>query len=244
MPDGISPPDSGTHNQPIYKMQVFYGFEQLPSDFADNRQRAVAVGSFDGVHRGHRLLIAQMAELGESVVVTFDPHPRQVLRGENRLLTTLPEKLELLAETPVDYVVVVPFTLEFSRIDSETFTEEYLIKRLGARYVLSGEGHHFGHNRGGTEGMLREHGLSTRYTGRYENISSTDIRSAIERGDMRTAGEMLGGPYLILTSPHDPTKLLPPDDREYEVECDGKRSRMRINREIFGGPFERIRIIG
>lgn len=234
-------------------MQIHYGFETLPP----LHRTAVAVGSFDGVHRGHRLLIQQLNHIahhdlapeGESVVVTFDPHPRQVLKGDNRLLSTLPEKLELLAETEIDHVVVVHFTPEFSRIDSETFTRDYLKGKLHAEVVLSGEGHHFGHNRSGTTAQLERDGIHTAHLGRFENISSTAIRAAIEAGDMATAAEMLGGPYLILTTPpHDATKLLPPDG-EYRVECSGRGTplaRLHIDNQLFQHDNlpERIRILG
>ncbi|WP_274958185.1 FAD synthetase [Millionella massiliensis] len=234
-------------------MQVHYGFDTLPP----LRRTAVAVGSFDGVHRGHRLLIDRLNHIahtdlapdGQSVVVTFDPHPRFVLKGENRLLSTLPEKLELLGETGVDHVIVVHFTLEFSRIDSETFTQKYLIERLHAETVLSGEGHHFGHNRSGSAAQLEQDGIHTANLGRYENISSTAIRAAIEAGDMETAGHMLGGPYLIRTdTPHDPTKLLPPAG-EYRVQVPGasqSEERMWIDSSLFAAParYPRIRILG
>lgn len=234
-------------------MQIHYGFDHLPRF----RQTVVAVGSFDGVHRGHRLLIDRLNRIanndlgpdGESVVVTFDPHPRSVLKGENRLLSTLPEKLELLSETEIDHVIVVHFTPEFSRIDSETFTRDYLKGLLKARTVLSGEGHHFGHNRSGSTEMLERDGIRTANLGRYENISSTSIRTAIQEGDMEAAAYMLGGPYLIVTEPpHDPTKLLPPPAL-YRValpDSDHAEQYMRIDRSIFGNPQmpRRIRVLG
>lgn len=231
-------------------MRVHYGFENLPPGL---KNTAVAVGSFDGVHRGHRLLIGQLADIargqnltGGAVIVTFDPHPRLVLRGENRLLSTLPEKLELLAETQAEHVIVVNFTPEFSRIESDAFTRDYLIGLLDAQVVLSGDGHHFGHNRSGTADQLEGQGIGTHYTGRYENISSTDIRTAIERGEMEAARDMLGGGYLIRTGePHDPTKLLPPSgDYTVLIDRDIFPKTLRIDDSIFNGPFERVRIIG
>lgn len=234
-------------------MLVHYGFDHLPPF----RRTAVAVGSFDGVHRGHRMLIDRLNNIahhdmgpdGESVVVTFDPHPRFVLKGENRLLTTLPEKLELLAETGIDHTVVVHFTPEFSRIDSETFTQEYLKGLLKARTVLSGEDHHFGHNRSGSTEMLERDGIRTANLGRYENISSTSIRAAIEAGDMEAAAYMLGGSYLIVTEPpHDPTKLLPPAAVYRVVLPDSGNAEqyMQIDPSIFGNPEipGRLRILG
>lgn len=235
-------------------MEVHEGFDDLP----DFRSTAVAVGSFDGVHRGHRLLIGRLNDIahgrlaargGESVVVTFDPHPRLVLRGENRLLSTLPEKLELLAETGVDHVVVVRFTQEFSRIDSRTFMRDYLRGRLKAEAVLSGEDHHFGRDRSGSTEALERDGIRTANVGRYENISSTAIRAAIEAGEMETAAAMLGAPYLIRTDlPHDPTKLLPPPG-EYRVALpdEGMREiRMRLDSSLFllNDSPRRIRVLG
>lgn len=235
-------------------MEVHYGFDRLPSF----RHTAVAVGSFDGLHRGHRLLLARLRDAahretepgGESVVVTFDPHPGQVLRGENRLLSTLAEKLDLLAETAVDHVVVVRFTPEFSRIDSETFTQKYLKGCLKARTVLSGEDHHFGHDRSGSIGMLARDGIRTAHLGRYENISSTAIRDAIATGDMEGAAYMLGGPYLIRTDTlSDPAKLLPPAG-EYRVcfpDLDNEETRLTIDASLCKRAADlplRIRVLG
>lgn len=226
-------------------MQIHYGFDHLPPI----RSAAVSVGSFDGVHRGHRILIEQLSALaresdGESVIVTFDPHPRLVLRGENRLLSTLPEKLELLAQTSIDHVIVVNFTPQFSRISSEEFTRDYLRGRLGAVSILSGHEHHFGHNRGGTIATLDGSGLQASHLDRFEQISSTAIRTAITNGDMESANRMLASPYLIITAPHEATKLLPPVGR-YPVTIDGKRTTAQIDTSIFdSGKRERIEIIG
>lgn len=234
-------------------MEVHRGFDRLPVF----RQTAVAVGSFDGVHRGHRLLIDRLNAIAhheleagsESVVVTFDPHPRLVLRGSNRLLSTLDERLDLLSETGIDHVVVVRFTPEFSRIDSETFTRDYLQGRLRAVAVLSGDDHHFGRDRSGSTGALSRSGLQTARLGRYENISSTAVRAAVEAGEMETAAALLGGPYLIRTDPpHDPTKLLPPVG-EYRVllpDEDNREVRLTVDRSLFlrDDRPRRLRILG
>lgn len=226
-------------------MHIHYGFDDL-SLIASS---VVSVGSFDGVHRGHRLLIrnlnAQAREMGsESVIVTFDPHPRLVLRGENRLLSTLTEKLALLAQTEIDHVVVVSFTPEFSRISSEEFTRDYLRARLGAVAIISGHEHHFGHNRAGTSASLDGSGLKASHLDRYEQISSTSIRAAIAQGDMRAANHMLERPYLVITSPSEPTKLLPPVG-EYQLLIDGVEQRGVIDPTIFENPIpRRIEIIG
>lgn len=238
-------------------MKVHYGFDNLPQF----QRTSVAVGSFDGVHRGHRLLIGRLNEIahrgdlapdGESIVVTFDPHPQLVLKGKNKLLSTLVEKLVLLGETGVDHVVVVPFTREFSQIDSESFTRDYLQGLLRAHVVLTGEEHHFGHNRSGSAELLKDNGIHTGNLGRYENISSTSIRAVIEAGRMEDAANMLGGGYLIHTSsPHDITKLLPPPT-EYTVTLHSDNNqpyrtiRLRIDDSIFGNPNlpEWVRIVG
>lgn len=210
-------------------MRAYYGFDNLP--VMDNP--AVAVGSFDGVHRGHRLLVNELvtvarANNGKSVLVTFDPHPRQLLRGENRLLTTLDEKLELLAETELDCVVVVNFTLEFSRLSHTEFLEKYIRGKLNVHTLLNGEGHYFGHNRQGDDKKATQHGLTTRKLARYRNISSTQIRNCIECGKVAEAVELLStNGYLIKTPIIDNAKLLPPDS-VYRVLIDGKEHVINI----------------
>lgn len=189
-------------------MRVFYGFEHR------FHKAVVAVGSFDGVHRGHRLLIEQMnakalAIGGEAVVVTFDPHPRWVLRGENRLLTTLEEKLVLLEQAGAENVVVVNFTREFSMVEPSVFVQQYLIDALGVVVVFTGQGHSFGRNRGGDEHFLTQFPVECCHVDRFENISSTAVRMAIENGDMELASQLLGADYLVITPVVRPPKLLP-----------------------------------
>lgn len=225
-------------------MRIHHGFDHLPAI----HRPAVAIGSFDGVHRGHRLLIEQLQSLskqnkGESVVVTFEPHPRLVLHGENRLLTTLPEKLRLLSETPVKHVIVVPFTEEFSRIPGQQFINDFLLEKLGATVVLSGDRHHFGRDRSGNLEKIDQSGIETLRLERYDNISSTAVREAVEAGDMDRAADMLGGSYLILTEPYEPSKLLPPPG-EYLVQTVSGLERMLIDPSIFEGPAREIRIVG
>lgn len=195
-------------------MNVYYDFENLPPI----NSSVVSVGSFDGVHRGHRLLIEQVrqqASLLEAlpIVVTFDPHPRLVLKGENHLLSTLDEKLLLLAETGIENVVVIHFTEEFSKISHEDFIETFLIGKLHAQEIVSGDSLHFGHSRQGNERTIAEHGIENCHLGRIDNISSTAIRQAIQSGDMTQATRLLGGGYLIKGPVTDPTKLLPPDGK-------------------------------
>ena len=130
-------------------MRVFHGFEHLPRFI----RPAVTVGSYDGVHRGHRALIERLvaearAQGGESIVLTFEPHPRITLgRAEGlQLLTTLEEKVALLAGLGVDNVIVIPFDRRFSALSSLEFVEEYLIGRVGAETLVAGFNHRFGHD--------------------------------------------------------------------------------------------------
>lgn len=223
-------------------MRVFHGFEGLPA--FDNA--CVAVGSFDGVHRGHRLLIEQLNSLarthsGQSVVITFDPHPRQVLRGENRLLTTLAEKLFLLGQTGVDNVIVVDFTLEFSRLTPLEFVDRCIVGAVGAKLLVTGEDHFFGHNRGGNSSVLEQMGLLAYRLERFDNISSTMIREAIAAGDMPRVAELLGGDYLIDPQSIDDFKLFPPRG-VYLVEVEGCETLLEISRESIVEVIHRLRI--
>lgn len=226
-------------------MRVFYGFDNLPVI----ESPVVTIGSFDGVHRGHRLLIGQMNDLarergGESVVITFDPHPRQLLKGENRLLSTLDEKLELLGETGVDNVIVVRFTLEFSRVSYQDFIEKYIVAQLHAQLLIVGQGHHFGHNRQGSVEALPQYGIQIMRLERYENISSTQIREAIDRGDMTGAVALLGSSgYLIHLPIEESSKLLPALGREYLLEMGGERMEVRLDRIFLRSCKKKIRIL-
>ncbi len=201
-------------------MNVYSGFGHRFKD------AVVVVGSFDGVHRGHRLLIDMLNREadgvdGDAVVVTFDPHPRQVLRGENRLLTTIEERLWLFERSGVRNVVVVNFDSEFAAIDAESFVRDYLCERLGALKVFTGQGHTFGRNRGGEATLYQKYGLSEINIDRIDNISSTLVRGSVENGHMIKAAELLGDSYLVFTPISDLSKILPPSGM-YECEVDGE----------------------
>lgn len=193
-------------------MKVFRGFGELREPFDGGA--VVAVGSFDGVHRGHRMLFerlrAEALSIGaQAVVVTFDPHPRSVVRGDNRLLSTTPEKLILLDHAGVENVVVVPFTAEFRMLSGEEFLRDMLIERLGMRVMFAGESHHFGHDRRSGRDLCALYGVKWVELERLENISSTMIRDLIECGDLARAEELLGEPYLVLEPVTDPSKIVP-----------------------------------
>lgn len=189
-------------------MRVFRDIEQIRGQV---KRGVVCVGSFDGLHRGHmelfRLMNKKAKEIGgESVVVTFDPHPRLVLKGENRLLMSLTEKLDLLEEAEVGNVLVIEFTKEFSKIEYGDFVRDYLVGGIGAQVVFSGDGHHFGKDKKGTSEMLKEFGLEVHNIERVDGISSTAVRDAIENGNFEVAEKMLGRPLTKMEMTKNITK--------------------------------------
>ncbi|MEY4251222.1 MAG: adenylyltransferase/riboflavin kinase [Actinomycetota bacterium] len=175
-----------------------------------NERAVITIGAYDGVHRGHRAVIAQVqaraAELGaRSVVVTFDRHPASVIRPDAapRLLTNPAQKLELLADTGVDATVVVPFSPEQARETPVDFVERVIVNALRTQAVIVGSDFHFGHMRQGNITLLREMGerhdftcepvvLVPRADGVDEPISSTAIRRALAGGEIETATRLLG----------------------------------------------------
>lgn len=173
---------------------------------------AVSIGAYDGVHAGHRALIArtldEAARLGSaSAVVTFDRHPATVVRPASapRLLTDLDQKLELLASTGVDVTVVVAFDADRAGEDPAHFVSEVLVDLLRARAVVVGADFHFGRGRAGDVGMLEALGsrLGFSVTGLGlvaqgdEPISSTRIRGLVARGDVESAAVLLGRPHQV-----------------------------------------------
>ncbi len=175
---------------------------------------AVTVGSFDGVHKGHRIIIARMVGIAKSrslssVVVTFDPHPRMVLKGEVSgpfgLLTTLDEKITLLASEGVDLLFVVRFTPDFAARSSDDFIRNVLVGLLGARSIVVGYDHAFGRDRSGSGKTLATLGLELGFDVEVvdevmigdEHFSSTRIRVLLESGKIEEANTFLGSPYMI-----------------------------------------------
>ena len=182
-------------------MKVFQGFEDLPHFI----RPAVTVGSFDGVHRGHRALIGRLvaearAAGGESVVLTFEPHPRITLgRAEGlRLLTTFEEKVALLAELGVDNVIVIPFDRAFSALSGREFVERCLIGRVGAETLVAGYNHRFGHDGVACDAPEVASRLRVVRVGPCTvdgmRVSSTAIRRLLDAGDRTTAEHLAGHP--------------------------------------------------
>ena len=181
-------------------MQIYRGFDALPAF----RRPAVTVGSFDGVHRGHQALLRQLlaeAQLlgGQSVVLTFDPHPRIALgRAEGmRLLTSLDEKLALLEQTGIDAVVVIPFDRHFAALPGAAFVERILIGRLGAETLVAGFNHRFGHDRCSCEEAVAGRMKVVRVAAcevAGVQVGSTRIRQLLAEGRVEEAERLAGHP--------------------------------------------------
>lgn len=158
------------------------------------RPRAVAIGSFDGVHRGHRLVLDQARAAGEaSTVVTFWPHPRLVLGNRVELLSTLERRLELLEAAGIDEVLVVDFTPEVAALPAEEFAE-VVLRRIGTTTVVVGENFHFGRAAAGDGKLLERLGFDVRLVPLVEGVSSTRIRALLRDGDVVEAAQLLGRP--------------------------------------------------
>lgn len=170
----------------------------------------VTVGSFDGVHLGHRAIFKQLnaeakARCLHSVVVTFDPHPQQVLHPERHFepITTVSKKIELIAQEAVDFLVLLPFTREFSLWTAEQFFQSILIDRLGAKAIVMGPDNAFGKNHEGNHQTIRqfcnERGVSIieipELLLRDSAVRSTRIRELINQNNFAQASELLGYSY-------------------------------------------------
>ena len=159
--------------------------------------RAVALGTFDGVHLGHRLVIQTLLDAGpEPTVVTFEPHPRTALGNRVDLLMSLERRLELLAGLGIDAALVVEFTLDVAGLDPQAFADEFL-RPLGAETVVAGEDFRFGRARQGDLALLESLGFATRPVPLLENVSSTRIREFIRDGDVQAAAQLVGRPVEV-----------------------------------------------
>jgi riboflavin kinase/FMN adenylyltransferase len=160
-------------------------------------ERAVAIGTFDGVHRGHRAAIEAVKATGlRSTVVTFDPHPRRVLGYEVELVTTLGRRIELIDEIGPDELLVLEFTPELSRLEPEEFVRAVL-EPLGARVVVAAESFRFGQGRRGDVDLLRRLGLDVQVVPQVEGVSSSRVRELLRAGDVVGAADILGRPHEV-----------------------------------------------
>jgi riboflavin kinase/FMN adenylyltransferase len=180
--------------------------------YKGERPSVVTIGTFDGVHIGHKAILERLVAAAgmagmDSVLLTFFPHPRMVLQKQSqiKLINTISEKKELLAKTGLDHLIVHPFTAEFSRLTALDFVRDILVNALRAKKVVIGYDHRFGRNRTASIDDLKEFGKI--YDFEIEEISaqeisevtvsSTKIRKALEEGDITTANQYLGYPYMI-----------------------------------------------
>jgi len=190
-------------------VQRWRGLDAVPGGWG---RSVVTIGVFDGVHRGHQQVVGhavkRAGELGvESVVVTFDPHPAEVVRpGSHPAVLTEPaRKAELIEELGVDALCVIPFTLEFSRLAAEAFVHDVLVETLHAALVVVGENFRFGHRAAGDVEMLHRLGRTFGYsvegaplvTSNGTLFSSTYIRACVAAGDVAAAAAALGRPHRL-----------------------------------------------
>jgi len=190
-------------------MRILRGLASYPPDL---RPCVTALGAFDGIHLGHALLIATAIERGRAlglpaVVCTFDPHPTRVLWPQRAPLpiATLEDNLERMTGLGADAVLVIPFTLEFSRIEAEAFVDDIVVRMLGAREVVVGFNYTFGHDARGTAALLTELGPLRGFAARVlpplrlqgQTVSSSAIRQLLLDGDAARAAELLGHPYSL-----------------------------------------------
>jgi riboflavin kinase/FMN adenylyltransferase len=190
-------------------MQIHYNLENFPKlKFA-----IVTSGTFDGVHLGHQKILNRLKEIaiekrGETVLITFFPHPRMVLFNDSqnlKLLSTISEKIEKLTNFSVDHLVIIPFTREFSEINSDDFIRKILVEKIGAKLLVIGYDHRFGKNREGSFEYLKENsskfGFEVVEIPRHDieniGISSTLIRNSLLAGDIVQANSLLGIEYSL-----------------------------------------------
>ena len=159
--------------------------------------RAVAVGSFDGVHRGHRAVFAAVSDTGlMPTVITFDPHPRIALGNRVELITTLERRLELIAESGMETTLVARFDSALRQLPPEEFAERYL-KAIGAEVIVAGADFRFGLRRSGDLELLEQLGFGVVVVPELEGVSSTAVRAAVADGDMASAARLLGRSYEL-----------------------------------------------
>ncbi|MBS1490647.1 MAG: bifunctional riboflavin kinase/FAD synthetase [Bacteroidetes bacterium] len=190
-------------------MKIYHSLK----DFTRLKQAVVTSGTFDGVHVGHQKILHRLKEIavqhsGETVVITFWPHPQMVLHPENdslKLLNTFEEKANLLKEQGIKHLLCIKFTKEFSLLSSSDFIQKILVETIGTKKLVIGYDHRFGHNREGSFEQLKlnasTYGFEVEEISRQDidhvAISSSKIRKALAQADITTANDLLGKPYSI-----------------------------------------------
>lgn len=182
-------------------------------DFVKISNAVVTIGTFDGVHMGHQKIIRRMQEIagesgGETVILTFFPHPRMILHPEDsniKMISTMDERAALLEKHHIDHLIVTPFTRDFSNLSPEEYIKEVLVDQVGIKKIIIGYDHRFGKNReGGLKDLLQAgpvYGFEVEEISEEDvndvAVSSTRIRTALLEGDVKTADEFLGYPFQI-----------------------------------------------
>jgi riboflavin kinase/FMN adenylyltransferase len=241
-------------------MIIFKGIENITEDF---RGSFVTIGNFDGVHLSHQLIcrkLAQEAKIAgtKSLVITFDPHPKMILHPAIRpfyLITTLEEKLKLLEDCGIDGTLVIPFSLDYSRVTAEQFVREFLGQKLAIKKIIIGHDYTFGQGKKGNSDYLiscgREMGFAVEVIDAFkvgeDIISSTLVRNLIIKGDFKSVTDLLGRWYNVAgivvsgrgrgvglgfpTANIDPEKELLPPAGIYTafVDMEGKRYMAALN---------------
>lgn len=194
-------------------MRLFHHLEEIP---ADSGSTIVSVGNFDGVHRAHQAVLAQVVQRAKergakSLAVTFEPHPTRILRPDvaPKLITPLPRKLELLESTGLDATLVLPFSRDLSLTPAREFAEEILGRRLRALEVHEGGNFHFGHKAEGDVRRLAEYGREVGFEVkvypemqiRGDTVSSSRIRELLEKGRVARARQLLGRIFSLVSTP-------------------------------------------
>jgi len=190
-------------------MRIYHHTDQLPTF----RRAVITIGTFDGVHTGHARILEQLRQEavridGETVIITFYPHPRKVVKGgseEIRLINTLEEKIQLLSWQGIDHLVIVPFTEAFSQMTAEEYITDFLIARFHPHTVIIGYDHRFGKGRLGDYHLLEEYSEKKNFDLQEIpvhllneiSVSSTRIREAIQQSDIITANQLLGYPFFF-----------------------------------------------
>lgn len=189
-------------------MRIFRNLNDLPAF----RNAVITIGTFDGVHSGHREIIRNIVQSantnsGESIIITFHPHPRNVINPQQSVLhlNTIDEKLSLLEKLGVDNVIIVPFSREFSEMEAETYVSEFLIGKFQPSIIVFGYDHRFGRNRTGDIHLLKSiaslDGIEVHEIGKQTisdiTISSTKIRKYLTEGNPALANELLGYKYMM-----------------------------------------------
>lgn len=183
------------------------------NEFSKLENAVVTIGTFDGVHYGHQKIIAKLKEEaeqihGETVILTFFPHPRMILHPEDhnlKLINTITEKAELLHDLGIDHLIITPFTRDFSNLSSEEYIKEILVDKIGMKAMVIGYDHRFGKDRSG--GLIELQQFSKVYNYNVEEIpeqdianlaiSSTRIRKALAKGDINEANELMGHSFSL-----------------------------------------------